>query len=160
MRLALIMLAIATRIASAGSSRTPSSAGMYVAKTATALPLVDSKLDVQVRGPIAEVTIAQTFRNDDAAPTEATYIFPLPPDAAVTAMAIDIGPRTIRASIEPRAKAQARYEDAISKGLDAGMVEQERPDVFTQSVAAIPPHATVTVHVRFDTAARYLDGTW
>jgi|HubBroStandDraft_6_1064221.scaffolds.fasta_scaffold22841_2 Ca-activated chloride channel family protein len=158
-RLAVTLaLALAVRVASAGSL--PPTPGMYVAKTATPLPIVDSKLDVAIRGPIAEISIAQTFRNDDAAPTEATYIFPLPPDAAVTAMAIDIGPRTIRASIEPRAKAQARYEDAISKGLDAGMVEQERPDVFTQSVAAIPPHATVTVHVRFDTAARYLDGTW
>ncbi|HEX4455682.1 MAG TPA: VIT domain-containing protein [Kofleriaceae bacterium] len=162
MRLALapiLMLALATRVASAGSSRVPGP-GMYVAKTATALPLVDSKVDVQVRGPIAEITVAQTFRNDDAAPTEATYIFPLPSDAAVTGMAIDAGARTIRAAIERRAQAQARYEDAIAKGLDAGMLEQERPDIFTQSVAAIPPHATVTVRLRFDTAARFSNGTW
>ncbi|HEY3806361.1 MAG TPA: VIT domain-containing protein [Kofleriaceae bacterium] len=156
--LVTVVLALATRVASAGSL--PSVPGMYVAKTAAPLPLVDSKLDVDVRGPIAEVTIAQTFENRDADATEATYIFPLPPDAAVTAMAIDVGPRTIHAAIEPRAAAQARYEDAIAKGLDAGLLEQERPDVFTQSVAAIPPHAKVTVHLRYDTAARFQDGTW
>ncbi|HEY1549800.1 MAG TPA: VIT domain-containing protein, partial [Kofleriaceae bacterium] len=160
MRLAFLMLAIATRVASAGSSRAPTSAGMYVAKTTAALPLVDSKVDVEVRGPIAEVTIAQTFRNDDAAPTEATYIFPLPSDAAVTAMAIDVGSRTIHAAIERRAQAQARYEDAIAKGVDAGVLEEERPDIFTQSVAAIPSHASVTVHLRFDTAARFSNGVW
>ncbi len=156
----MLMLAFATRVASAGSSRAPTTPGMYVAKTAAALPLIDSKVDVEVRGPIAEVTIAQTFRNDDPAPTEATYIFPLPSDAAVTAMAIDAGARTIRAAIERRAQAQARYEDAIAKGVDAGVLEEERPDIFTQSVAAIPPHATVTVRLRFDTAARFSNGTW
>ncbi len=158
-RLAVTLaLALAVRVASAGSL--PPTPGMYVAKTTTPLPMVNSKLDVTIRGPIAEISITQTFRNDDAAPTEATYIFPLPSDAAVTAMAIDVGPRTIRAAVERRSQAQARYEDAISKGLDAGMVEEERPDVFTQSVAAIPPHATITVHVRFDTAARFASGTW
>jgi Ca-activated chloride channel family protein len=155
----LAALVVATRIASGGSL--PSRPGMYPnAAGAAALPMTASKLDVEVRGPIVSVSVAQTFRNDDNAPTEATYIFPLPPDAAVTAMAIDVGARTIHAGIERRAQAQARYEDAIAKGLDAGLLEQERPDVFTQSVAAIPPHATVTVRLRFDTMARYADGTW
>ena len=156
--LVTVVLALATRVASAGSL--PSVPGMYVAKTAAPLPLVDSKLDVDVRGPIAEITIAQTFENRDAEATEATYIFPLPPDAAVTAMAIDVGARTIHAAIEPRAAAQARYEDAIAKGLDAGLLEQERPDVFTQTLRRSPPHAKVTVHLRYDTVARFPDGTW
>ena len=160
MRRLAVMLAFATRVAWAGSSPPAPQAGMIVAKTEAPLPMVDSKLDVDVRGPVATVSVAQTFRNDDAAPTEATYIFPLPPDAAVTAMTIETGTRTIHAAIERRAAAEARYEDAIAKGLDAGMLEQERPDVFTQSVAAIAPHATVTVHLRYDTAARFSDGTW
>ena len=160
MRRLAVIFAFATRVAWAGSSPPSPQAGMVVAKTDAPLPMVDSKLDVDVRGPVATVSVAQTFRNDDGAPTEATYIFPLPPDAAVTAMTIETGARTIHAAIERRAAAQARYEDAIAKGLDAGMLEQERPDVFTQSVAAIAPHATVTVHLRYDTAARYTDGTW
>ena len=163
-RLAAIVILVAARAAAAGSL--PSHLGMFAPPPQgsqaepTALAMLDSKIDVAMRGPIAELSIAQTFRNDSAAPTEATYIFPLPYDAAVTAMSIDVGARTIHAAIERRAQAQARYEDAIAHGVDAGLLEQERPDVFTQTVAAIPAHATVTVHLRVDALARYQDGTW
>lgn len=104
--------------------------------------------------------IAQTFRNDTDHATEATYIFPLPPDAAVSAMEIETGTTTIHAAIETREQAQDRYERAIAAGVGAGMLEQERPDIFTQTVSAIPAHGTVTVTLRFDTVAHYANGTW
>jgi len=39
------------------------------------LAMLDSDIDVTVRGPIVEATVTQTFRNDTDRPTEATYIF-------------------------------------------------------------------------------------
>ena len=129
-------------------------------KQGAPLAMLDSKIAIHVRGPIAEAVITQTFRNDTDRVTEATYIFPLPPDAAVSAMEIETGSKTIRASIETRQQAQERYERAVAAGVGAGMLEQERPDVFTQTVSAIPARGTVTVTLRFDTVARYASGTW
>ncbi|MEP6860862.1 MAG: VIT domain-containing protein [Deltaproteobacteria bacterium] len=149
---------LAPSVARGGSL--PRMPGMYTAQAQTPLPMLDSKLDVTVRGPIVETTVTQTFKNDSDAATEATYIFPLPADAAVSAMAIDLGTRKIHASIEARDKAQARYEEAVAHGLGAGMLEQERPDVFTQTVSAIPGRGTITVTLRYDATARYSDGTW
>jgi Ca-activated chloride channel family protein len=149
---------LAPSVARGGSL--PRMPGMYTAQAQTPLPMLDSKLDVTVRGPIVETTVTQTFKNDSDAATEATYIFPLPADAAVSAMAIDLGTRKIHASVEARDKAQARYEEAVAHGLGAGMLEQERPDVFTQTVSAIPGRGTVTVTLRYDATARYSDGTW
>jgi Ca-activated chloride channel family protein len=149
---------LAPRVVQAGSL--PRMPGMYTAQAQTPLPMLDSKLDIIVRGPIVETTVTQTFKNDSDAATEATYIYPLPADAAVSAMAIDLGTRKIHAAIEARDKAQARYEEAVAHGLGAGMLEQERPDVFTQTVSAIPGRGTVTVTLRYDATARYSDGTW
>lgn len=159
MRLAWGLLVLAAASAGAGATTLPAHMGMYT-PAQTALPMLDSKIEISVRGAMAEATVAQTFRNDSDHAVEATYIFPLPPDAAVSAMAIAYGDRTIHASIVRRADAQRRYEDAVAAGLGAGLLDQERADVFTQTVSAIPPHGTVTVTLRYDTLARYEAGTW
>ena len=134
--------------------------GLYPAGNGPALAMLDSRIDVTVRGPIVEVVVVQRFRNAAEHATEATYIFPLPDDAAVSAMAIQLGTRTIRGAIEARDAAQRRYEAAVAAGVAGALLEQERPDVFTQSVAAIPAHGVVEVTLRYDTLAHYQAGSW
>ena len=151
---AALMVALPAR-----ASVLPHALGMYPQQGAP-LPMLSSKIDVVVRGPMVESTVTQTFRNDTDRATEATYIFPLPADAAVSAMAIDLGTRKIHAAVESRGSAHDRYEQAVSAGLGAGVLDQERPDVFTQTISAIPPKSTVSITLRFDTTARYSDGTW
>lgn len=155
--LAMLLL---SATAHAGSGL-PSHMGMYPTGAKTQpLAMLDSFVEVSVRGPIVETVVRQTYRNDTDHVTEATYIFPLPADAAVSAMRIVDGSRTIVAKIAPRAEAQRRYEEAVAAGQSAGLLDQERPDVFTQTVAAIPAHGTVTVELRYDCAASYREGAW
>jgi Ca-activated chloride channel family protein len=147
--------------ATAAEASTARPMGLYPVQSPTAsLPMVESKVEVIVRGPIVETVVTQRFVNRGDRATEATYIFPLPHDAAVSAMSIRQGTKTIRAAIEPRASAQKRYEDAVRAGVAAAVLDQERPDVFTQTVAVIPAKGTVEVTLRYDTLARYADGTW
>src|SRR5262249_10571145 len=134
--------------------------GLYAAGSGPALAMLDSRIDITVRGAILETVVVQRFRNTTDRATEATYIFPLPADAAVSAMAIQIGSLTIHAAVERREAAQRRYEAAVSAGAAAALLEQERPDVFTQTVSAIPPHGVVEVTLRYDSVARYDQGTW
>ncbi len=157
----VVIVALAGAIAAPARAATtlPPRMGMYTPQNAP-LAMLDSKVVVRVRGPIVEAIVTQTFRNDTDRVTEATYIFPLPVDAAVSAMEIETGTRTIRASIEAREQAQQRYESAVSAGVGAALLDQERPDVFTQTVSAIPAKGTVVVTLRFDTVARYQGGRW
>src|SRR5215468_10386036 len=157
------VLALALALAIAGPADAIELArpmGMYPVRTGPALAMVDSRIDVTVRGPIVEAVVVQRFRNTGDRATEATYIFPLPADAAVSAMTMRIGSRTIHAAIEPRDSAQRRYEAAITAGIAGALLEQERPDVFTQTVSAIPPGGVVEVTLRYDTVARYQAGRW
>jgi Ca-activated chloride channel family protein len=155
----LVALVVALTAPAHATSTLPARPGMYT-QQGTALAQLDSKIVVRVRGPIAEAIVTQTFRNNLDRVTEATYIFPLPVDAAVSAMEIQTGSRTIRAAIEARDQAQQRYESAVSAGVGAALLDQERPDVFTQTVSAIPAKGTVVVTLRFDTVARYQGGRW
>jgi Ca-activated chloride channel family protein len=99
LRLLVASCVVCSTVAHAGEL--PRSIGMYTPQN-TQLALVDSKIEVIVRGPIVEATVTQKFVNKTDRPTEATYVFPLPPDAAVSAMTIDSGSKKIHAAIERR----------------------------------------------------------
>ncbi|HEY0987131.1 MAG TPA: VIT domain-containing protein, partial [Kofleriaceae bacterium] len=159
-RLGLVVALIALWAPAAHGFERARPMGLYAANNGPALAMLDSRIDVTVRGPIVETVVVQRFRNTGDRPTEATYIFPLPADAAVSAMAMQIGAVAIRGAIERRDDAQRRYEAAVAAGAAAALLDQERPDVFTQTVSAIPPRGVVEVTLRYDTVARYQGGIW
>src|SRR5687767_6138166 len=147
--LALACAIAAVSAVAAHAGELPRSIGLYPT-SGPALAMVDSKIDVTVRGPIVEAVVTQRFQNRTDHATEATYVFPLPVDAAVSAMSIKYGNRVIHASIEKREEAQRRYEAAVRAGTHGALLDQERPDVFTQTVAAIPARGAVEITLRFD----------
>src|SRR5262245_43983002 len=102
-------------------------------------PLRSTKVQVDVSGFIARVRVTQEFDNQFAFPIEAVYTFPLSENGAVDDMTMNIGSRVIRGKIMRRAEARAVYEQAKSEGKTASLLDQERPNIFTQSVANIMP---------------------
>lgn len=124
------------------------------------LPLTRTDVDAEVSGQVTSVSVTQRFHNGSTVPIEATYVFPLPDDAAVDAMEMHIGARVLRAQIDRRAQAQARYERARDEGRHAALLEQERPNVFTFRVANIDPGADIEVRTHFFGMARYDDQTY
>ena len=57
-------------------------------------------------------------------------------------------------------RAQQHYEAAVRAGVTAAVLDQERPDIFTQTVTGIPPRGTVEVTLRYDALAHFYDGAW
>ena len=109
------------------------------------LPLVALDLDVQIDGLTAHGTVSQCFKNVFAGPLEATYIFPLPPRAAVIGFRMIINGAVIEGRIDERAQARADYDAAIARGQSAAISEEERADVFTVRVGNIPAGALARV---------------
>lgn len=114
-----------------------------------ALPLEHTDVDARITGYVGRVRVTQTYRNPYDHPLEAIYVFPLPENSAVDDMKMKIGDRTIRAEIKEREAARRTYEAAKEKGHTAALLEQERPNVFTQSVANIAPKAKIDVEVSY-----------
>src|SRR5260370_5364077 len=113
------------------------------------VPVVHTDVMLDVRGLVASATVTQQYANSSTEPIEAVYIFPLPHDAAVYDMEIRIGNRVIRSTIREREEAKRVYEAAKSAGKRAALVEQERPNIFTTSVANIMPGDHVDVRLRY-----------
>ena len=128
------------------------------AEVPTPFLLTRTDARVVVTGPVAHTVLRQDWRNPNRGPIEATYIFPLPENAAVTALRLTIGSRTIEAEMRRREEARAIYEQARAEGKVAALLDQERPNVFAQRVANIMPGERIEVAIEFDQEIRCDDG--
>lgn len=122
------------------------------------VPLVHTDAVIDVRGLLAAATVTQRYENNSADAIEAVYVFPLPHDAAVYDMEIRIGDRVIRSLIRERAEAKRTYEAAKAEGKRAALLEQERPNIFTASVANIMPGDRIDVRLRYVEPLRWEQG--
>lgn len=121
----------------------------FVTAGGGSLVLEHTSVEATVELGLAEVHVVQTFHNPFDAPVDATYLFPLPNDAAVQEMKLTVGSRTIEGELLTREQARARYEKAAAEGRRAALLEQERTNLFRQSVAALCPGETVTVELTY-----------
>ncbi|MFW5968224.1 MAG: VIT domain-containing protein [Persicimonas sp.] len=113
------------------------------------LPQLSADYEVDIRGDLATVHVTQTFENPTDDELEAIYEFPLYEKAAVYAMEATIGDRTIRAKIDRKEEAREKYEEAKAQGKKAALLDQDRPNLFTQSVASIGAGEEVEVRLSY-----------
>jgi len=129
-------------------------------KTKRQCPLKHTDVKAEISGFLSRVNVTQEFENPFKEKIEAVYTFPLPQDAAVDDMTMTIGDRTIRGKILPREEAQAVYDAAKSSGKTASLLDQERPNIFTQSVANILPGDQIKITISYVETLKYEDGAY
>ena len=123
-------------------------------------PLKHTDVQADIAGFVARVKVTQTFHNPTKEKIEAVYVFPLPHEAAVDDMTMVIGERKIVGLIKRRAEARSIYEQALLAGQTAALLEQERPNIFTQSVGNIEPGQEVRIEISYVDVLRYDMGTY
>ena len=151
-----------TPVAAAAGESTSGSLGILGkdGSVTGACPLRHTEVRGAIDGFLARVTVTQTFENSATQNIEALYTFPLPENAAVDDMTIQVGDRTVRGLIKKREEARAIYENAKQTGHVAALLDQERPNIFTQSVANILPGEQVSVTISYLQTLEYEYGTY
>ncbi|HAJ60406.1 MAG TPA: trypsin [Cyanobacteria bacterium UBA8543] len=136
--------------------------GLYVQTDDNQLvfPLKHTEVQAKIAGNVSRVEVTQTFENPFTKPLEAIYVFPLPDEAAVDDMEIKIGSRIIKGSIKKREEAKEIYEQAKQQGRTAGLLEQERDNIFTQSLANIKPGEQIDVTIRYTDSLKFEAGNY
>jgi len=170
--LAAIVLAIAaffaaTAGARAGQSPVPTPvfaspsearAGSLLLKTEDGrysdAPRLGTDIDITVSGPTIRAKVTQIFHNPTDGWVEAIYVYPLPHGGAVDTLKMVIGDRIVIGEIKERQQARVMYEQAKRTGQKAALMEQERPNIFTNSVANIGPGETVLVQIEYQEPVR------
>ena len=126
-------------------------------------PTLNTYVHITITGIIARATVKQEFINpsrgqDDWA--EGIYVFPLPETAAVDHLRMRIGERIIEGLIKERTEAKQIYDRAKQQGERASLVEQERPNIFTTSLANIGPGEHITIEIEYQETVRYDHGAF
>ncbi|MBW4616883.1 MAG: after-VIT domain-containing protein [Desmonostoc vinosum HA7617-LM4] len=138
-------------------------AGLYVKSPQgeqLTFPLEHTEVLAKIVGNLSRVDVIQTFENPFTQPLEAIYVFPLPDEAAVDDMEIKIGNSIIKGNIKKREEAQQIYEQAKQAGRTAGLLEQERDNIFTQSLANIKPGEQIDVTIRYTDSLKFAGGNY
>ncbi len=144
----------------AQSGAIPRLVGRADGKDVLAFPLAHTRVSARVAGNVARVEVMQRYDNPSDRRLEAIYAFPLPENAAVVDMTFQIGSRVVQSEVRRREEARATYEAARREGRTAALTEQERPNLFTQSVANVPPHESIFVVLRYVHEVPFLDGRY
>lgn len=134
--------------------------GTLQTREGRALPLERTDVSASVTGAIADVSVRQVFRNDGSEPIEAVYLFPLPHEASVYRMLFRIADRVVHGSVKEKAEARRVYERARSEGRAATLLEEDKPSLFTLSVANVAPGVTIEVELGYQEVLAYDDGRW
>ena len=121
-------------------------------------PRVATDADISVSGPTLRARITQIFHNPTKGWVEGVYVYPLPDGAAIDTLKMVIGKRVVVGDIKKREEARVIYEQAKAEGKKASLVEEERPNMFTNSVANIGPGETVVVQIEYQEPVRQADG--
>ncbi len=123
-------------------------------------PKVETDVEIHITGIVARTRVAQTFHNPGAAWVEGLYVFPLPENAALDRLRLRIGERVIEGQVREKEEARRVYTEARREGRKAALVEQQRPNLFTNAVAHIGPGEYVRVLIEYQQTLVYDNGEY
>jgi len=122
------------------------------------LPIADVEVELFVTGIMTRGRLTQRFHNPTTEVIEAIFVFPMPDRSAVHHMEMRVGDRRIVSTIREKEEARRTYEAAKETGRKATLVDQQRPNLFTTSIANINPGETITVVLEYFEEVDYRDG--
>jgi Ca-activated chloride channel family protein len=115
---------------------------------------------VVAEGPLAEITVEQTFVNNTPAVVDGVYVFPLHEEAEVDGLVVEVNGTVVRGEVLELQKAQDSYDEALRDGHVAALTTQARPNVFTQHVGNVSPGESVRVELRVVQPVPRVDGAY
>lgn len=161
MALAIVLMSGPEPVAAEGPSPNEMQSGSLLLRMAngyTSATLLNTDVNMDISGLVARVKVRQEFRNTSQQWVEGIYVFPLPDKAAVDRMRMHIGERFIEGEIQEKEHAKKTYEQAKAAGKKASLVEQQRANLFTTSVANVAPGELVVIEIEYLEDIRYEKG--
>ena len=106
-------------------------------------------VEASLSGLFSTVTLTQAYRNSEDINIEAVYTFPLPLDAVLMELVVEINGQTLRGVVRRKQQAEEQYEDALEEGHSAVLLQQVQPGLYNVNVGNIMPDERVVVRYRY-----------
>ena len=122
--------------------------------------LLSTDIKIAVAGSSSRTIVSQRFINTGETWAEGVYVFPIGENAAVDTLKLRIGDRFIEGIIKEKQEAKVIYEEAKAEGKKTSLIEQQKPNLFTNKIANIGPGEVVVVQIEFQSKLLPKDGSW
>ena len=122
--------------------------------------LLSTDIKVSVAGSSSRTIVSQRFINTGETWAEGVYVFPIGQNAAVDTLKLRIGDRFIEGQIKEKQQAKVIYKEAKAEGKKTALIEQQKPNLFTNKIANIGPGEIVVVQIEFQSKLLPKDGSW
>lgn len=107
------------------------------------------KAQGQIEGRMLEMTLEQRYRNPLGINVEVVYTFPLPYQAVLLSLEVEINGETLTSVVKQREEARAEYEEALSEG-NTGILVNVNPDrSYTLELGNLMPRETCLIRLRY-----------
>ncbi|KAJ9653202.1 hypothetical protein H2198_007613 [Neophaeococcomyces mojaviensis] len=116
------------------------------------LPQVELQSHTTILATTSRTVLNQTFHNPlDGVLKEVSYTFPLYDGVSVAGFRCVVGGRSIIGIVKERNQARAEYQEAVSRGQTAGLLEQnpDAADVFTTSIGNVPAGEKIHIEITY-----------
>jgi Ca-activated chloride channel family protein len=113
------------------------------------LPVKYHRVTVEIQDQVAQVEVDQAFVNDSEIALEATYVFPLPEDAAISDFSLYVDGERLEGRILDKDEAREIYESIVQRNRDPALLEYVGRNAFQAQVFPIPPHGERRVQISY-----------
>ena len=124
------------------------------------LAIQNHRVAVRVQGGVATTHVTQVFLNSVDRRLEATFIFPIPSDAALTDFAMFINGKRQSGEVVEADKARQVYEDIVRRMRDPGLLEYLDSNLLRMRVFPIEPKSSVKLEVTYTQALPFESGVY
>jgi len=107
------------------------------------------KAHARLHGLLAEVAVEQSYQNPQDTNIEAVYTFPLPFGAVLLGLEVEIAGKKLSGQVVEKKEAERRYEDAVTDGDSAVMLEEAGPGLYTASLGNLMANESAVIRYRY-----------
>jgi len=154
--LLLGLLAVGAAPALASGADAPGAAPLFFSDRGVLLR--SHRVTVSIDEQVATTRVEQVFYNDSPRPAEGTYLFPLPPGAAVSNLIMFVDGQPVEAKILDAEQARAIYDEIVRRMRDPALLEYVGAGAVQASVFPIQPDDEVKIEIEYGQLLPVEDG--
>jgi len=116
--------------------------GEYVALKAVSIK-------AKLNGILAEVDVKQRYKNNENTNIETVYTFPLPIDAVLLQLNVEINGQTLEGQVKINTVAEEQYEEAVTSGNTAVMLKKIRDGLYSINLGNLLAGESAVIHFKY-----------
>ena len=124
----------------------------------TPLILKDVAITGELRGAIFEAHVRQTFSNPTKTHAEVVYSFPLPWGATLLGVEVQLGQVKLNGTVVAKAQAEEQYEETLSKGDAAIMLERGNDGNYVLHLGNLAPGEQCLIDMHYGQLLQFEQG--